>query len=69
MLPGAQGVKQLITGYRAAFPDLHLTNEDLIAKGDWVVNRWSMTGTHKGEKISVCQNQLCQIQVRQFTLW
>ena len=51
--PGAKGVKQLIAGYRAALPDFHLTIEDLIAEGDRVVNRWSMTGTHKGELMGI----------------
>jgi predicted ester cyclase len=30
-------------------PDLHLTIEDLIAEGDKVVMRASVTGTHQGE--------------------
>ena len=51
--PGAKGVKQLIAGYRAALPDFHLTIEDLIAEGDRVVNRWSMTGTHNGELMGI----------------
>jgi steroid delta-isomerase-like uncharacterized protein len=32
-----------------AFPDLHVTVEDLIAEGDKVVGRNSVTGTHQGE--------------------
>ena len=31
-----------------AFPDLHLTIEDLIAEGDKVVWRLNSKGTHKG---------------------
>jgi predicted ester cyclase len=34
-------------------PDLHLTIEDLIAEGDKVVMRASVTGTHKGEYMGV----------------
>ena len=30
-------------------PDLHLTIEDLIAEGDKVVARNTVTGTHQGE--------------------
>jgi predicted ester cyclase len=32
-----------------AFPDLHVTVEDVIADGDKVVARNTVTGTHKGQ--------------------
>jgi steroid delta-isomerase-like uncharacterized protein len=32
-----------------AFPDLHVTVEDLIEEGDKVVARNTVTGTHRGE--------------------
>jgi len=32
----------------AAFPDMKLSVDDVIAEGDKVVTRWTMTGTHKG---------------------
>ena len=35
--------------YRAAFPDLRMDAEDVIASGDKVVVRARATGTHKGE--------------------
>jgi len=34
-------------------PDLHLTIEDLIAEGDKVVMRASVTGTHQGQYMGV----------------
>ena len=46
---GIEGVKLTIGAFRAAFPDLQFTLEDLIAEGDKAVNRWSMTGTQQGE--------------------
>lgn len=46
---GPAGVRELIAGYRAAFPDIQVTIEDQIADGDRVVTRWRATGTHKGE--------------------
>ena len=46
---GPEGFKQLIAMYRTAFPDLHLTLEDLIAEGDAVVSHWTARGTHRGE--------------------
>jgi steroid delta-isomerase-like uncharacterized protein len=50
---GIEGAKASIGWFRAAFPDLHLTNNDLIAEGDKVVQRWTMTGTHKGEFMGI----------------
>jgi steroid delta-isomerase-like uncharacterized protein len=46
---GPQGLKPILAGFRAAFPDLHFTIEDLIAADDKVVTRWTMRGTHQGE--------------------
>jgi predicted ester cyclase len=34
--------------YRA-FPDLHITLEDMIEEGDKVVEKDTVTGTHRGE--------------------
>jgi steroid delta-isomerase-like uncharacterized protein len=40
-----EAVKQTITGYRGAFPDLHCEIEDIFDAGDRVVYRWSANGT------------------------
>jgi steroid delta-isomerase-like uncharacterized protein len=32
----------------AAFPDLHVTIDELIAEGDTVMARWTQRGTHRG---------------------
>jgi len=50
---GPAGVKELIAGYRAAFPDIRVTFEDQIAEGDLVVTRWRATGTHEGELMGI----------------
>jgi steroid delta-isomerase-like uncharacterized protein len=41
--------KRGMATFHAAFPDLHFTIEDLIATGDKVVVRWTLSGTHQGE--------------------
>lgn len=51
--PGLAGVKQMLNMYLTAFPDLHTKVEDMIAEGDKVVARITMTGTQKGEFMGV----------------
>jgi steroid delta-isomerase-like uncharacterized protein len=46
---GAQKLKEVFARLHRAFPDLHVTVEDLIAEGDKVVGRNTVTGTHQGE--------------------
>jgi steroid delta-isomerase-like uncharacterized protein len=46
---GPESERKRATLYRTAFPDLHLTIEDIIAEGDTVMTRWTCRGTHKGD--------------------
>jgi steroid delta-isomerase-like uncharacterized protein len=46
---GPDSEKKRAALYRTAFPDLHLTIEDVIAEGETVMTRWSCRGTHKGD--------------------
>ena len=46
---GPAGFRQQVEMYRAAFPDLQFTIDDVIAQDDKVVIRWSSRGTHRGE--------------------
>ena len=46
---GPDGLKQSVNMFRTAFPDCQFTIEDQIAEGNKVVNRWTGSGTHKGE--------------------
>ena len=52
-LPGPEGTKQGFAAFLAAFPDLHVTIDDIIAEGDKVVWRVSLTGTHNGEFLGI----------------
>ncbi|HET7397448.1 MAG TPA: ester cyclase [Intrasporangium sp.] len=50
---GRDGMKQVIALYHGVFPDLHVTNEEVIASGDRAVLRWSATGTHEGDGLGM----------------
>lgn len=45
---GRDAMKAQVTQARAAFPDVHVDVEDLIAEGDRVVARFTFGGTHTG---------------------
>jgi steroid delta-isomerase-like uncharacterized protein len=47
--PNREGVRQMFLMMRAAFPDLRMEIEDMIAEDDKVFIRARMYGTHKGE--------------------
>jgi steroid delta-isomerase-like uncharacterized protein len=50
---GAEALKQVWAMLLRVYPDIHLTVEDLIAEGDKVVGRTTVTGTHRGEFMGV----------------
>jgi steroid delta-isomerase-like uncharacterized protein len=46
---GAQALKQVWAMLLRGVPDVHVAVEDVIAEGDKVVSRNTVTGTHQGE--------------------
>jgi steroid delta-isomerase-like uncharacterized protein len=50
---GLEGLKQWLSMYLAAFPDVHWTIEEQIAEGDKVVTRFTWHGTHLGDFIGI----------------
>lgn len=50
---GAQAVKEIMAMFRRAFPDIHTTAEDVIAEGDKVVARQTISGTHRDEYMGI----------------
>jgi steroid delta-isomerase-like uncharacterized protein len=68
---GAQGVIDMISTFRAGFPDLVMTVDEIVAEGDRVVERLTLTGTHTGpflglpptgRAISVKSINVCRIE-------
>lgn len=51
--PGREGHKQVLKVWRAAFPDLTITVDDLLGDGDQVVLRWTAHATHRGELMGI----------------
>src|SRR5688572_25828714 len=50
---GPDGIKQLLSMLRTAFPDWNEIIEELLGEGDKVVFRVTGTGTHKGNWMGV----------------
>jgi len=48
-----EGLKQGLSAYVAAFPDVGMTIEDIFAAGDRVAVRFTARGTHQGEYMGV----------------
>jgi len=46
---GPEAPKAVLGMFRAAFPDIQFTADDMIGEGDKVVVRGTVSGTHKGE--------------------
>ena len=44
---GPESMRWLATMLRTTFPDLHITIEELVAEGDIVAGRLTMSGTHE----------------------
>jgi predicted ester cyclase len=48
-----EGVRDRVTMFRTAFPDLHVTVETQVAERDWSVMRVTFRGTHLGPFMGV----------------
>jgi predicted ester cyclase len=58
------GLKQGYATFLNAFPDLHVTVENLIAEGDKVVAYKTLTGTHSGPHLGIpATNKRVQYQI------
>ena len=50
---GREAARQFMMVYLKAFPDLHFEIPQILAEGDFVVSRWTATGTHRGELMGI----------------
>jgi steroid delta-isomerase-like uncharacterized protein len=51
--PGREGFKPIIGIYRGVFPDLQITNEDILIAGDKAAVRSTIRGTHQGDLLGI----------------
>ena len=56
---GPQGIRQLATAFRSAFPDLNLTVEDMVGQWNKVAIRFTIQGTHRGEVLGAAPSGQC----------
>jgi steroid delta-isomerase-like uncharacterized protein len=47
--PGREGMKHLVVQLRTSFPDLKVTNEEILQDGNKVIVRSQLTGTQRGD--------------------
>ena len=47
--PSKEGVKQFFAIFRSAFPDLRMEAHEVLAEGELLCARSTMSGTHQGE--------------------
>lgn len=50
---GLAQVKRSVALYRAAFPDLRVTFDDVLAEAEMVAIRFTATGTHLGQMLGI----------------
>jgi steroid delta-isomerase-like uncharacterized protein len=48
-----EGMKQALPAFRTAFPDIRMTLGEMLADGDSVAYRITVTGTHTGEFMGI----------------
>ena len=52
-LVGPEPFKSFVSTLRTALPDLRVTVQDVVAQGDKIAWRWTITGTQNGEVMGV----------------
>lgn len=68
---GVSGALQVVGMFRSAMPDLHVTNDVMIAEGDKVIQHYVATGTHNGAPlfgVAALNKQLSFTGVNEFRI-
>ena len=52
-LHGSQAIKDFLTAFRAAFPDLKVRIDDLVTTDNKAVDCFTLTGTHQGDFMGI----------------
>ncbi len=52
-LSGHAAARDFLKLYVTAFPDLRFEIDQMLASGDFVVTRWTATGTHRGPLMGI----------------
>jgi steroid delta-isomerase-like uncharacterized protein len=50
---GPAALRELVSQFRTAFPDMRMGIDTVFAEGDWVAVHWTATGTHSGELMGI----------------
>jgi predicted ester cyclase len=66
---GPEAVRRNVSMFRAAFPDLHDTIEQLIAEDDLVVARVTRSGTHLGTFREIYEASGRQMAITEICIW
>lgn len=56
-MSGRDAARQFMHTYVSAFPDLHFELTQTLSEGEYVVTRWTVTGTHRGELMGMAPTQ------------
>src|SRR3712207_2471575 len=67
-IQGPEEGKQFLNTYLSAFPDMHVSVEEVIAEGEKVVTRWTIRGTHQGELEEFGPSTGRQIEIKGITI-
>ena len=70
-LRGPAHFREFHRGFREAYPDIHVTVEELLAEGDLVAGRCTARGTHRADSLgfaatgrAVAFDGICIVRVR-----
>ncbi len=66
--PGREGYKEAQISITNALPDIQFTLEDMIAEGDKVVVRLTLSGTHRGEFMGIVPKNK-RVTVPEISIW